>query len=386
MTEKIYYSDAYVFQCESIVTDIRKEEHSTIITLDRTPFFAEGGGQPCDTGFIGSCRIFKVCEADGEIYHFTKDEVAFTEGDTVACSVDADVRFSRMQSHSGEHIFSGVAHRLFGVENVGFHMEDTVMTVDFDIHLTDEQLEECVKKSNEAVWADRAITTAVYSAEEAAALTYRSKKDFTEDIRIVEIDGIDACACCAPHVKRTGEVGLIMVTSAVSHRGGVRITLVCGKTATELAIKRFNQLKSIAQTLVVKQDEAVEALSKYMTKADEARYEANMLSEKVCRMVADSVITADRITVATCELSPAEMTKAGAILREKAEWPVVLLSGDDDRGYSYMITARHYPLRSIAKEINSALCGRGGGRDEMIQGSFAADINTIRKYFEDFKL
>lgn len=386
MTEKLFYINPYISDAECTVTDIISDGKTFKLVLDKTPFFPEGGGQSCDKGTIDGEEVVSVTEKDGVVYHELKSSVLFEKGKTVLCHADSKKRFSRMQAHSGEHIVSGLAHTLFGAENTGFHMDDTVMTVDFNLPLTDNQLKKIEEKANEAVWKNLPVTTHIYTPEEAKTVSYRSKKDFDTDIRIVTIEGTDSCACCAPHVTRTGEIGLILITGKCSHRGGVRITLICGETAAAVAAKSYAQVKTIAEKLVVAKEEAVEGLDDYIKKADDARLEKNLLSQRICRMVAESVTINGGNTVFVCSLTPDEMTKTGAMLLEKTDAPVILISGCDDKGYNYTITAKNKPLRAAAKTINAALNGRGGGNDEMIRGTFAADIKTIKEYFGEKEL
>jgi Ser-tRNA(Ala) deacylase AlaX len=141
MTEKLYYSDSYITEFCATIVGIESVNNKTAIILDKTAFFPEGGGQPADTGYIENIFIHDVIEKNGKIYHFTDKDVTLSQGSPVFCKINADKRFMRMQAHSGEHIVSGIAHKLFGAENVGFHMDDTLMTVDFNIPFTKEQLQ-----------------------------------------------------------------------------------------------------------------------------------------------------------------------------------------------------------------------------------------------------
>ena len=197
MTEKLYYSESFITEFCATIVGIESVNNKTAIILDKTAFFPEGGGQPADTGYIENIFIHDVIERNGKIYHFTDKDVTLSQGSPVFCKINADKRFMRMQAHSGEHIVSGIAHKLFGAENVGFHMDDTLMTVDFNIPFTKEQLQIIEEKANECIYKNERINTFIVTAEQAQNYEYRSKLEFTDEIRLVEIENTDLCACCA---------------------------------------------------------------------------------------------------------------------------------------------------------------------------------------------
>ena len=228
MTEKLFYLDSHLFEFEAEVLSCRAAKHGWELVLDRTAFFPEGGGQPYDTGAIGPARVLEVHEREGEIRHLCDRELAPGK---YACAVDAEKRLRRMQNHSGEHVFSGLTHKRYGAENVGFHMAADCMTIDFSGELSEEQLRQVERAANEVVRRDLPIRTWFPEPQALAAMDYRSKLELTEDVRIVEIEGVDRCACCAPHVSRTGEVGLVKILDAERHRGGMRLSVVCGLDA-----------------------------------------------------------------------------------------------------------------------------------------------------------
>ena len=132
-TEKLFYTDSHMSSFRAAVTECTETEKGWIVKLDRTAFFPEGGGQPADTGSIGSVRVLDVRERAGEILHYT--DAPLTAGAEYDCAIDFEQRWRRMQNHSGEHIVSGIAHTLYGAENVGFHMGSGHMTLDFSCEI-----------------------------------------------------------------------------------------------------------------------------------------------------------------------------------------------------------------------------------------------------------
>src|SRR5699024_8742548 len=204
--------------------------------LTRTAFFPEGGGQSADTGFLYTkegeeIRVTDVHEKDGVVYHHISQPVQ--EGTEVRGKLDFQERFSKMQQHTGEHILSGLVNRHFGYRNVGFHLGTQEVTMDYNGVLTEEDLRQIEYEANEAVAENIPVKVLYPSKEELKNIIYRSKIEIEGQIRIVQIPGYDSCACCAPHVKETGSVGLIKIVGAVHYKCGMRVSILCGFRALE---------------------------------------------------------------------------------------------------------------------------------------------------------
>ena len=231
MTEKLYYKDSHCLVFDAVVIDCREEKKGYSVVLDRTAFFPEGGGQLADTGTLGGVRVTDVHEKGGDIRHYTN--APLTVGECVHGEIDKEQRLRRMQNHSGEHILSGLVHNTYGYDNVGFHMGAECMIIDFSGELSWEQLMELETKANGVVRQNLPLHIWFPNEAELHALEYRSKLELTENVRIVEIPGVDRCACCAPHVERTGEVGVVKILDSQRHRGGQRVSVICGLDALE---------------------------------------------------------------------------------------------------------------------------------------------------------
>ena len=238
MTVKLYDQNAYLAAFTAKVLAIKETENGHAVCLDQTAFFPEGGGQSADVGTIDGKEVFDTKEENGAIWHYMKETPMKNE---VKCEVNFEVRFRRMQSHTGEHILSGIATTLHGCHNVGFHIGHEDMTVDYDMPLSEPQIRNLEWLSNKAIYENRFVRAYYPEKEALASLPYRSKKEIDGDVRLVEIDGIDLCACCAPHVAKTGEVGVLRIASFEKYKGGVRLHIHCGYEALEDAVKRAVQ-------------------------------------------------------------------------------------------------------------------------------------------------
>lgn len=386
MTEKLYYADSYIDNFSAELVGIEAINNKTALILNKTAFFPEGGGQSADTGFIGNAFIYDVFEKDGIIYHLTESDDLPSVGSDVPCRIDFQKRFARMQAHSGEHIVSGIAHSLYAAVNVGFHMDDTLMTVDFSIPLTKEQLCIIEEKANECIYKNEKIKTFIASPEKAAEYNYRSKLEFTDDVRLVEIENTDLCACCAPHVNSTGEIGLIKILSSVSHRGGVRITLICGKTAFEDYCRKYNATISISAQLCAKHDETAEAVARLIEANTSMKYNFSVRQKNLLEIVARAITPGKIICEFYDNLTMDDIREICNFAKEKAEKMCIILSGNDENGYAYCISSDIPELASVVKQFNTACNGSGGGRGNMLQGKSKASAELIYNFFTELKV
>ena len=383
MTEKLYYLDSHLREFTAVVRSCEEQKGGWAVTLDRTAFFPEGGGQLADTGSIGEARVLDVQEKDGRILHYTDRPLPV--GERFACAVDAEQRYRRMQNHSGEHIVSGLVYREHGFDNVGFHMGPDCMTMDYSGELSWEQLMRIERLANEAVRADLPLKIWFPPEEELASLFYRSKLELTENVRIVEIPGIDRCACCAPHVERTGEVGLIKILSAERHRGGVRITALCGMDAYGLAARQQESVTAISGLLSVPRDAIVPGVERLLELQTAQKERIAALSLELARLRAESAEnTEGNLVLFDSVLDEVAQRELVNLLMEKCAVAAVF-SGSDGEGWRYVIGSRSADLRKNSRAINAGIQGRGGGSPRMIQGRAAADSDSIRAFFESWK-
>lgn len=382
MTEKLYYSDSHIFEFTAKILACRELSGSYALSLDRTAFFPEGGGQSADTGYIGGVRVLDVQEVDGDILHFTAAPI--TPGTELACAIDREQRLRRMQNHSGEHIFSGLAHSLYGLNNVGFHMGAECMTIDFDGELNTEQLKYIESLANEALRDDLPVEAWFPAPEELETLQYRSKLELAEGVRIVRIGNVDCCACCAPHVKRSGEIGMIKLMDAQRHRGGVRIELVCGMDALELFRRRQESVQAVSAMLSAKRDEIAPALSRLMGEQERLKERISALSMELAHVKASMLpMTEGNICYFEETLQGAPLRELANLLAERCTGFAAVFSGSDEAGYEYIMVSRHVDLRAAAKSINAGINGRGGGKPALISGRASSTEAEIRAFVQN---
>lgn len=378
MTEKLYYSDSYMREFSATVLSVTEENGEFAVTLDRTAFFPEGGGQGSDTGFIGGVRVYDVQIRDGVICHYT--EKPLKVGEKVVCAIDFDRRFRNMQNHSGEHIISGIVHKLYGYENVGFHLSDE-MTVDFDGELTRKQLDEIEDLANKAVYENLPVRAYFPKKDELDSLSYRSKKEINEDLRIVEIEGVDVCACCAPHVKLTGEIGVIKILDFFKNKGGVRLFVKCGRDALADYRDKYKNTLEISNLLSVKQHEASAAVNALNTHNAELKAEISRLKKRLIEEKALSFnSTKDKSAVFEDGLDIKELQLYADALY-KRNGGIRAVFSENGNGYAFAICGEESELNEFFGELKAALPVRGGGRNGIVQGTVNAGRAEIEKLF-----
>ena len=377
MTQRLYEEDAYISCFKATVTDCVKDNAFYKIVLDKTAFFPEGGGQAADRGFLGNAKVFDVQIKDGTVYHCT--DIPVETGSTVNGKIDFGRRFAFMQNHTGEHIVSGIAHTLFGVNNVGFHLGEDFVTVDFDKELSREQLNETEYLANQKVWQNLAVK-AYYPSEEVLKSTeYRSKKEIDGAVRLVEIENTDICACCAPHVKRTGEIGIIKLLDFERMRGGLRIILKCGAFALADYGTKFENVSEISKLLSSKQENAARAVELLDQKFSNEKRKNSELKKKIAEFMS---LTADKNTYCIfaddCEIKDLQLI---ADKMHKSYGGIRAAFSKTEEGYCFAICGEENELQEFFGKFKSKFAVRGGGRGGMLQGTVNATKESIKLFF-----
>ena len=380
MTEKLYDKDSHLKEFKATVLSCEKTGEKYAVALNRTAFFPEGGGQQSDRGYIGDTYISDVQIKNGEILHFADKPLSV--GQAYDCKLDFDFRFRNMQNHSGEHIISGIVHRLYGFNNVGFHL-GAEMTMDFDGELTRRQLDEIEDLANKAVYENLPVKAYYPTDEELKSLDYRSKLDLKENVRIVEIKGVDVCACCAPHVKATGEIGVIKILDFEKYKGGVRLLVKCGADALRDYREKYKNVLEISNLLSAKQPDvsaAVVRLNEQLSaeKAAAAALKKRLIAEKAAGFAPDT----DKTAVFENGLDIKELQLLADALCQKAGGIRGAFSGADG-AFAFAICGEETALGEFFAKFKAAFNTRGGGRNGIRQGTVCADRAEIEGLFKE---
>lgn len=381
MTKKLFYEDSHRKTFTAVVQECHPDGEYYRVVLDRTVFFPEGGGQYADTGVLDGVRVLDVQEKDGVICHMT--ERALEPGSTVTGTIDWQERFMKMQQHTGEHIVSGLVHARFGYNNVGFHLGTVDCTMDFDGEITRKELLEIEQKANEVLVQNLDVIVTYPSKEELETLEYRSKIEIEGQVRIVTIPGCDVCACCAPHVSQTGEIGQIKLTNVQRYKGGVRVTMLCGFRALADYNRKLQAARQISAALCVTEDETAEGVHRLQEECAELKQRMAGLQKEILNYKVKEVNPEEEVV---CLFEP-EMEGEGPrllmnLVLEAGHQVCAVFFGANDGKFRYVIGSGCVDLREMVREMNTEFEGRGGGKPEMVQGSLHGTEEELRVWIE----
>ena len=410
-TEKLYDEDAYAREFAARVESCEPEGDSFLITLDRTLFFPEAGGQTPDRGVVrvqpkdasfenfdknviyaskeqmddGPIPVTDV-QIEGEVvYHRVPSAIAV--GTEVCGCIDWDHRFDNMQQHSAEHIFSGTVHRLYGYENVGFHLSDNTVTMDFSGSLDEEQIRNVESIVNRAIYENVEIDVSFPTKEELAKTDFRSKKEIEGRVRLVTIPGYDVCACCAPHVHRTGEIGILKVQSFQRYKQGTRVQIICGGRALRLFKEEHDLMTKLSNDFSLPFEEIggrIDDLKDEIYNLKGRLMEADRKLSEIKR----SMIPADQKNVLLIEddMDALAMRKSVNELTDRHPGYCGIFSGNDKDGYRFIVGIKDGDARIALSALQKICNAKGGGSPQMVQGS--ADnlgAQQLRELWEKFE-
>ncbi len=364
MTLRLYQQNVDQLDFSAVVVSCEKKGDGYAVVLDQTAFFPEGGGQGADHGTLDEARVLDAHDVQGEVEHLTN--IPLEVGREVHGHVDGVRRLDMMQQHSGEHMFSGLVHGIFGYDNVGFHIGTEAVTMDFNGSLTEEDVRRVELLANQAVWRDLPVEAFVPSREELANIEYRSKKEIDGDVRIVRIEGVDTCACCGTHVHTTGSVGQIKVIGVQKYKSGVRVSILCGRRALEEENAVQDQAKRAGNALSVPTAELSGAVERLLGERDSLRAQNDALGMRIFALLAQNEMEKTVRVVACDALPAAQARKAAGMLADGAKAALVLIPREE--GWSFALSSATEDIRPATRALCEAFGGRGGGPKDMTQG------------------
>lgn len=378
-TKKLFYEDSHRKEFQAEVLSCEKDKESYLAVLDQTCFFPEGGGQYADTGMLDQRHVTDVREKDGLIFH--RLDGPLVPGTRITGKLDWQERFEKMQQHTGEHIVSGLIHARFGYDNVGFHLGADYCTLDVNGPVSPEELLQIELQANRAVAEDLEVLVSYPSAEKLKKMEYRSKMEIEGQVRIVTIPGYDVCACCAPHVKRTGEIGLIKLVNRMNYKGGVRLTMLCGFRALRDYEIKLAGAREIGALLCEKENQIADAVRRLKEELEQQKYENGKLKTRLLSYKAERIRPESPVTcVFDGELAGNEPRELMNLLLEKGAPLCAVFAGNDREGYRYVIGSGREDVRPLGHALNEAFAGRGGGKPVMIQGTLQGKEAGIREF------
>ena len=393
--KKLYETDSYICSNETIVTNSYEENGEFYIELEESVFFPEEGGQYADTGYIDYNGI-KVEVLDGrcigkagsreQTIDYRVSQMIPT-GERVSCFLDWNKRFMRMQNHSAEHILTGLIHNKYGFDNVGFHLSDEdYVTLDLNGVIDYEQVLEMEEAANEVVCSNLPITA--YFPDEATlkATEYRSKIDIEGTVRLVKIgddnNTVDVCACCAPHVSRTGEIGLIKVVSVINWKGGIQIAMLAGARAREYVNRELAILNTSAKLISSSSVNVPVMLESYRNEIVDLKQKLTKSMEALALEQINRLADNEpKCVFMEDDCSSVVMKNVYNELTKRFSGFVGVFAGSEENGYRYNAGSSKLDSRELATLLREKLGAKGGGNSEMIQGKITASKEAIKENF-----
>lgn len=375
MTVKLYDQDAYQTVFEAQVITCTKRENDYDVVLDQTLFFPEEGGQTCDRGTLNEVEVIDVQIINQEIHHYTKAPLS----GNVKGKIDFDYRYNNMQNHSGEHVLSGLVKSLFGFDNSGFHLSDNEITTDYNGFLNEQQLQLLEDKANEVILKN--ITIHCFYPDNIDLYDYRSKKEINEAIRLVEIEDVDCCACCAPHVHSTSEIGMIKILKAMKHKNGIRLYFVCGHRAFVDYQNKHIQAINISQKLSLPPNDLIKGIDQLLNENNQLKQELSNLKKQMIDQQIQSLSKQDHYLIFTKDLDRSLQQYYLNQLFTLCSNYVGIFVGENEN-YRFMIASNN-DSRDLLNKLKDHFEIKGGGKANMVQGQIKGNQKTIQDILEN---
>lgn len=380
MARKLYYEDVYQREFQGVVTECRERRKGFEVALDQTAFYPEGGGQPYDVGTLGEVQVLEVHERDGEVWHYTDGPLEV--GRKVSGKICWERRFDLMQQHSGEHIVSGLIHERYGWDNVGFHMGADRVTIDFNGEISETGLARIEEEANEYLWKNLPVQVSYPTAEELGVMDYRSKKELSGWVRLVEFPGADLCACCGLHVTHAGEIGMVKLLSVERFRQGVRVEMISGKRVLDYLRMVDGQNHRISVQMSAKAGETAAAVERLSEENFRLKGRVMAMEGQIFQQEAQRHQGAGDVLLFQEDLDGDSLRRLAVAVMETCQGRCAVYSRDSQGNFKYAIGQQDGDLRDLVKEMNQVLCGRGGGKPFFVQGSVRATREEIEEFWK----
>lgn len=381
MTERLFYKDSYIKECVANVVEIIEKDGKVTVVLDRTPFYPEGGGQPSDTGYIDDAKVIDVYENGHKICHVIDRPLNNKE---VHCKVDLERRIDYMQQHSGEHILASCFYKLLNTRSSSFHMGDDYSTVDISLPEVSEELVMKVEAmANEAIYSNHPVRAVIVTEEESKKMNLRRYVEGEKEVRIVEIENVDACACCGTHVSRTGEVGIIKIIKTEKYKGLTRIYFKCGKRAFQDYSKKHDIVATLVRSFSTGEGEIVNKITSDIEHMKELSRKLSEYRKKLCRYEAEELKGFSKNNIIYHIYEDKEMDELQKIVEELSNSDnfLVLASAKHRQIIVSLGGGYNLNLGQFFKERIKEFAGRGGGKADRAQGTFET-IEGLKNFSE----
>jgi alanyl-tRNA synthetase len=391
-TRRLYYDDSFLREFDARVSSCEPAVHRGAsvweIVLDCTGFYPSSGGQPHDVGRLDEAHVLDVRDEDDEIIHVVNRR--FELGPVHGC-IDWGRRLDHMQQHTGQHLLSAIFQERFGRPTVSFHLGPEVSTIDLRGQEPSEAiLEGAERAANEVIFEDRPVTVRYGTARQLAELGVRKEVERDGILRAIEIEGADLQPCGGTHVKRTAQIGMILVRRCSKIRQDYRVEFVCGRRAERVARHEARLLRGVAERLSCATEDVEAATERVVGERDaqfkNARASLQRLAEAEATLTLQAQVAGvDGFRVIARvfpEDAATEYLGHFATQLAKAERTVALLAGTAN---GPLIFAQHpaagKDMNAVLKQVLQEFGGKGGGTRDFARGKLE-DPKVVQKALE----
>lgn len=386
MTKKLYYENPYLTQWTTTVTNIIKKDNYCLVTLQDTAFYPEGGGQPSDSGQIDHIQVLDVYSEAGEVYHKLPHP---PENRTVECQIDWKLRYDHMQQHTGQHLLSAICIEEYDAHTSSFHLGKDTVSIDLSVSEFDaDQLLHIENQVNKTIYENREIKTYFVSKEQASTLPLRKTPDVEGDeMRIVEIDGIDTSACAGTHVSRTGELGLMKLLKTEKSKGNTRVYFIFGGRALEDYQATHSVLTTLANKHSTNREGLIEKITKIETDNKQFQREIEELQGKLNQFLAQELIQThnDSIIIQSFdEKALKELQGIAKQINEASNQCVIFTSTLENKLLISHNGTLPIECGKLFKQELKNFNGKGGGNNTTAQAAFdnLEDMEAFKSFLE----
>lgn len=386
MTKKLYYENPYLTNWTTSVTNIIKKDEFCLITLEQTAFYPEGGGQPSDTGLIDNIKVLDVYQEAGEVYHKLPHP---PENTNVECQIDWELRYDHMQQHTGQHLLSAICIEEYDAHTSSFHLGKDTVSIDLSVpDFSNDQLLHIEKQVNKAIYENREIRTYFVSKEQANTLPLRKMPDVEGDeMRIVEIDGIDTSACAGTHVSRTGELGLMKLLKTEKSKGNTRVYFIFGGRALQDYQETHNILTTLANQHSTNREGLIEKITKIETENKQYQREIEELKEKMNQFLAQELIQSHNELIIIQNFEDKSLKELQGIARQinvASNQCVIFTTTLENKLLISHNGSIPVQCGQLFKQELKNFNGKGGGNNTTAQAAFetASDLESFKSFLE----